>query len=106
MLDEATKVRLLEAIYGGRLAFICGAGLSRADPSNLLSAIQVANVCYDRHSAIEILPRRMRDRLEEIADWFCGHEQLDPYFINTLVPWDDLTGDPNDGHFAIADFLI
>ena len=33
-------------------------------------------------------------------------ESFDSVFLGTLVPWNDLTGEPNPGHAAVADLLI
>jgi hypothetical protein len=105
-LDNLTVARLLGSIEAGNLVLLCGAGLSIAAPSAVLSAVSVSRACYDRHFPIEQLDPALRDDVDALAGHFYGNGQFASLFINRLVPWDDLVGDPNLGHAAVGDFLI
>jgi hypothetical protein len=71
-----------------------------------MSAAQVAHICYDKYHAIAALPVVMRDDIEQLATHFHGTGELESVFIDSLIPWDELVGDSNQGHQAVADFLI
>jgi hypothetical protein len=106
IFDDPTRTRLLGSIEAGRLVVLCGAGLSVPEPSFLMSAVQVSRVCYDKYLPIMQLPAAMRDDVEQLAGHFYGSGEFESVFLGTLVPWDDLVGQPNKGHAAVADFLI
>lgn len=106
IFDDATLTRLLGSIEANRLILLCGAGLSIPPPSDLMSAIRVSQHCYDRYRPIQVLPAAMRDDIGQLAGHFYGTGEFESVFVNTLVPWNDLVGQPNDGHAAVADFLI
>ncbi len=106
VLAEPTVTRLLQAIEASSLVLLCGAGLSRAAPSNLPSAVHVANICYDKYAPIQELPAALRGDIDKLAAFFFDGKQFEPVFIRTLVPWAELVGPPNIGHAAIADLLI
>jgi hypothetical protein len=105
-LDEQTITRLLGSIQAHNLVLLCGAGLSIPSPSNLMSAVAVSRACYDLYQAISPLPANMRDAIDQIAGHFHGLHQFESVFINGLVPWRELTGEPNEGHAAVSDLLI
>ncbi len=44
--------------------------------------------------------------IEALARFFHARGQLQSYFLSKLVDWEAFTGEPNAGHFAIADFLL
>lgn len=75
-------------------------------PSNLMSAVRVAEACYDKWLPTEALPVGLRSNIDELAGHFYGTGQFKSVFISTLVPWDDLVGEPNIGHAAVADLLV
>lgn len=106
IFDDPTRVRLLGSIEANRLVVLCGAGLSIPGPSRLMSAIQVSRACYDKYQPISALPAAMRDDIEQLAGHFYANDEFESVFISTLVPWDDLAGESNHGHAAVADFLI
>ena len=106
IFEPAHLTRLLGSIEAGHLVLLCGAGLSIPSPSNLMSAVRVARTCYDKWSPIEVLPDALRDDIDGLAGHFYTRGTFKNVFISTLVPWDDLVGEPNDGHAAVADFLI
>lgn len=105
-LDAPMLTRLLGSIEANRLVFLCGAGLSMPAPSSLMSAARVAQACYDKWAPTETLPVAMRDDVDQLAGHFYAAGLFEKIFISALVPWDDLVGEPNAGHAAIADLLI
>jgi hypothetical protein len=106
IFDDPTRTRLLGSIEANRLVLLCGAGLSIPEPSYLMSAVQVSRTCYDKYLPIMALPAPMRDNVEQLAGHFYGNGEFEGVFLGTLVPWNDLVGQPNKGHAAVADFLI
>lgn len=76
------------------------------DPSKLMSAVAVARRVYDEYAPTQVLPPALRDDIDQLAGHFLAAGQFEPLFINRLVPWDDLTGEPNQGHAAVADLLL
>lgn len=106
IFDHPTRTQLLGSIEANRLVLLCGAGLSIPLPSGLMSALQVSQACYDKYQAIAELPAPMRDDIDKLAGHFHDTGEFESVFIGSLVPWNDLTGEPNAGHGAIADFLI
>lgn len=108
MLLPAVKARLLASMDAGRLVILCGAGLSMAPPSNLPSARQIAEMCFDAYR-LKVDPHidpALRQNLEALAEHFAGLNTLKAQFIGNLVPWKLFVAPPNPGHAAIADFLI
>lgn len=108
-MTQATITQIVEAVFGGRLVIIAGAGLSMGEPSRLPSAKEVANDCFDRYATIEPgLSADLRDDLEALATLFFskGEYEFQHVFIDQLVPWQKFIRQPNEGHAAIADFLI
>lgn len=106
IFDDPIRTRLLGSIEANRLVLLCGAGLSMPAPSRLMSAVQVSRTCYDKYAPITALPPAMRDDIEQLAEHFYSNGEFESVFIGTLVPWNDLTGESNPGHAAVADFLI
>jgi hypothetical protein len=106
IFNRPTLDRLLGSIEAGNLVVLCGAGLSIPGPSNLMSAVGVSRACYDKWFPTQQLPVNMRDDIDALAGHFYGAGTFKNVFIRTLVPWDDLVGEPNRGHAALADLLI
>jgi hypothetical protein len=102
IFDPPTLTRLLGSIEAGHLVVLCGAGLSIPPPSNLMSAVRVARACYDKWQPTETLPAALRDDIDGLAGHFHAQGTFKSVFISTLVPWDDLVGEPNEGHAAVA----
>lgn len=101
-----TKIRtLLGAIENNTLMFLCGAGLSIPEPSFLPSAPSVAKSCFDKRAPIETLDAMLEYDIDELAGFFYARGDFLETFI-PLVPWNDLSGQPNNGHAAIADLLV
>ena len=88
------------------LVLLCGAGLSVSEPSKLKSAVGVANHCYDAYNLVDPIPPHLRDDVDGLAGYFYALGLFEPLFLRKLVPWDDLTGQPNAGHAAVGDFLL
>jgi hypothetical protein len=106
VLDHVVRTKLLSAIEAQNLIVLCGAGLSVSAPSCLKGAVAVAQHCYDQYAPIEVLNPVLRDDLDTLAGHFHGLGTFRNLFINRLVPWGDLAGEPNAGHAAIGDFLL
>jgi hypothetical protein len=70
-----------------------------------MSAVRVAQACYDKYKPIAVLPAALRNDVDSLAGYFHGRGELQTVFFS-VVPWNDLVGEPNSGHAAIADFLI
>jgi hypothetical protein len=104
-LSDDKLRRLLTAIENDKLTFLCGAGLSIPQPSDLPTAAKVAEACYDKRQPIEALDPLLRTDIDKLAGLFHGRKEFVETFI-PLVPWNDLMGEPNRGHAAVADFLI
>jgi hypothetical protein len=106
ILDEPTRIRLLGSIEANRLVLLCGAGLSIPSPSALMSAVRVSRACYDKYLPTMELPAAMRDNVADLAGHFYGTGEFQSLFLGALVPWNELVGQPNSGHAAVADFLV
>ena len=106
IFDDETVTRLLGSIEANHLVLLCGAGLSIPSPSNLMSAVGVSRACYDKYQHTKVLPPVMRDGIDQLAGHFHGTHECESVFIDSLVPWDELVGEPNAGHAAVSDLLI
>lgn len=106
ILPADTVTRLLGSVEANHLVLLCGAGLSMPAPSNLMSAVRVSRVCYDKYKPVMELPAPIRDRIDQVAGHFHANGEFDGLFIGSLVPWNDLVGEPNAGHAAVSDLLI
>ena len=105
-LPAQTLQRILDSIEAQNLIVLCGAGLSMPAPSSRLSAEGISRICYDNYASTQALPTNLRDDIDKLAGHFFANGQFEALFINRLVPWDDLTGEPNAGHAAVADMLL
>jgi hypothetical protein len=106
VFEQATLSRLQDSIEANRLMLLCGAGLSIPAPNSLMSAVSVARHCFDKRTPHEALAPELREDIDALAGHFYQCGRLKDVFIDTLVPWDELVGDTNDGHAAVADLLI
>jgi predicted acyl esterase len=70
-----------------------------------MSAVRVSRACYDKYRPIAVLPAVLRDDIDALAGHFHGRGEFRTVFLS-LVPWNDLVGEPNAGHATVADFLI
>jgi hypothetical protein len=107
LFPEPTLTRLLGSIEANRLVLVCGAGLSMSPPSNLMSAMKVAEACYDKYQATKVLPPELRQDIDGLAGYFYARSiaEFESVFLGSLVPWNELVGEPNTGHAAVGDFL-
>lgn len=103
-LTAAQTTRFLAAIESDSLVLLCGAGLSAPLPSGLPSAVRIARICYDRWKDVETLDPALRDDLDSLAGHFHDAGSLAKFI--RLAPWEELLGQPNRGHAAIADLLV
>jgi NAD-dependent SIR2 family protein deacetylase len=106
-LDQQLAQKLLSSIKQRKLVIFCGAGLSMSAPSSLPSAQTVTDRCIEAYeqSALEPpMPNDNRNDLGMLAEYFFTRN-LQSFFINQLVEWEQFTGLHNDGHTALADFL-
>src|SRR5580692_8685315 len=71
-----------------------------------MSAVAVARRVYDDYAPTQVLPAALREDIDQLAGHFLANRQFESLFINRLVPWDDLTGQPNEGHAAVGDLLL
>lgn len=95
-------------MHADRLVLVCGAGLSMAAPSNLPPAWRIAEASFDKYT-VETDPNcdpALRHDLEALAQHFVDIGTLETVFIESLVPWTTFIRPPNDGHAAVADFLV
>lgn len=100
--------RLLAAIVARRLVIFTGAGLSMPAPTFLPSARVLAREAARRHEAKtgEILDESVREDIEAQARRFYANKQLQTYFLPNLIDWTGFAGEPNAGHYAVADLLL
>jgi hypothetical protein len=104
-LSDELRIRLLGAIETNSLVFLCGAGLSVPQPSDLPGAVKVSRACYDKWLPTEVLDRALRDDIDSLAGHFHAKGDFVSVFLE-LVPWSELEGPPNKGHASVSDFLL
>jgi len=71
-----------------------------------MPAVRVAQACYDTYRAIRVLPAVLRNDIDGLAADFHSRGEFEGVFIGSLVPWDELVGEPNPGHHAVSDLLV
>lgn len=96
-----------DALIGNRLSVLIGAGLSMAPPSNLPSAANLSASAKQRHEAIYGLTEPpFPNTVEAQAEYFFARGQLDSIYFSKLIDPHAFSSPPNEGHFAVADFLL
>jgi hypothetical protein len=98
---------LLAAIETGDLVVVCGAGLSRTQPSGVPSALELARLCarlFTQSTGL-VVPDGADAHLEALASFFFGNPDFWRLFIEKLLNPGPFRKHPNAGHFAIADLL-
>jgi len=106
-IEEVITI-LLAAVESERLVIVSGAGLSMPEPSDLPSARELAAHCANKHAMVsgDVLSDELREDIEAQAQYFRERAQLESYFLERLVDWKPFFGEPNEGHYAIADLLL
>jgi hypothetical protein len=105
-VDDAVQ-RALDALYAGRLALLCGAGLSMAGPSSLPSAAAIAALAKEKYDATfgdsrPPLPASIDDQ----AQFFFERGELATVYLRTYIDRNAFASPPNRGHVAAADLLL
>jgi hypothetical protein len=105
-LDEGIEIALT-ALHADRLALLCGAGLSMADPSNLPNAAQLASEAKRKHDAQYGATRPpLPAGIEEQAEYFFQRGELGTVYLRTFIDPHAFSGHPNVGHAAVADLPL
>lgn len=75
--------------------------------SNVPSAKQLAEMCWDKYQVItgNSLPATLRSNLENLVQYFLDERLYEPIFIGSLVPWSLFRKEYHLGHVAVADLL-
>ena len=99
--------KVINALIAERLALLCGAGLSMAEPSSLPSAAQLAARAKQKYDAYFGSDREpLPDSIEEQARFFFERGELYTVYLRTYIDPDAFSSMPNLGHCAIADLLL
>jgi hypothetical protein len=97
----------IDALENGRLALICGAGLSMDPPSSILSAQALADRAKEKYDATHGAERPpLAVSIEEQAAFFYAEGHLADYYLRTLIGRHAFSAEPNAGHYAVADLLL
>src|SRR6266446_5554732 len=106
-MEAVNAQELMASITNGRLVVICGAGLSMAPPSSAPSAKEVAIHCSRkcRESTGSPVPDGCEEDIARLASFCYGSPALWSAFRDNYIDWKRFKGQPNRGHFTVADFL-
>ena len=99
--------KAIDAVIAERLALLCGAGLSMAEPSFIPSAAQLAASAkqkYDDYFGPEREP--LPASIDDQAQFFFAQDELYTVYLRTYVNSHAFSSRPNLGHYAIADLLL
>ncbi|MFY0615926.1 hypothetical protein [Shimia sp.] len=78
-----------------------------AGPSNIPSAWAVASSAKREYDAIYGMSNHpLSEDIEEQAEFFYGKGQLATTYLTKLIDKDTFSAPPNNGHLAVADFLL
>lgn len=107
-IDLRTGVEnALDALFSDRLALLCGAGLSMADPSSLPSAAALAWKAKKKYDATYGADRDpLPESIDDQAEFFFRRGELASVYLRTYIDHDAFAAEPNSGHFAAADLLL
>ena len=98
---------VLDLLLTDRLAFLCGAGLSMAAPSNIPSAAELAESAKNKYDATYGNSRpALPPTIDEQTQFFFERGELDTVYLRTYVDHDTFAAQPNLGHFAVADLML
>lgn len=102
--DDGVQLALRALVFD-RLALLAGAGLSMAPPSQLPSALVLAQRAKKTYEAI-FGPPSLSDDIEEQAEFFYRRHELASVYLARLIDRNAFAGRPNSGHYAVADLLL
>ena len=99
--------KAVDAVIANRLALLCGAGLSMAQPSSIPSAAQLAESAKAQYDA-QFGPERdpLPEPIDDQAQFFFAREELYTVYLRTYIDTHAFSSRPNMGHYAIADLLF
>jgi len=99
--------QVLTSLLADRLALLAGAGLSMAAPFSLPSAVARAAKAKQAYDATYGPTRApLAADIEEQAEFFFQRGELATVYLRTLIDKDAFAGQPNPGHYAVADLLL
>jgi hypothetical protein len=106
-MEPELLASLLASVATDSLVIVCGAGLSRTEPSRVPAAADLATSCARRftQSTGMAVPEDAELNLEALAELFFRNPIFWRLFLEQLVEWGPFVRGPNAGHIAIADFL-
>ena len=98
---------VLDLLLTDRLAFLCGAGLSMAAPSNIPSAAELAESAKKKYDATYGASRlALPSTIDEQTQFFFERDELYTVYLRTYVDHDAFAAQPNAGHYAVADLML
>jgi len=104
---QAGVEKALDALLGDRLALLCGAGLSMAQPSQLPSAAALAWKAKQKYDATYGAARPpLPVSIDDQAEFFFQRGELATVYLRLFVDHDAFSAEPNVGHIAAADLLL
>ena len=99
--------KALDALLNNRLSLLCGAGLSMAVPSSIPSAAQLAEWAKIKYDATYGSTRPpLPTSIDDQAHFFFTQGNLYTIYLHSLIDRDAFAGQPNSGHFSIADLML
>lgn len=97
----------LNSLLSNRLALLAGAGLSMAPPTCLRAAADIAALAKQKYDATFGATRPpLPSGIEDQAEFFFGRGELATVYFRTLIDQNAFAGQPNPGHYAVADLLL
>ena len=106
-MEPGLLADLLASVETDSLVIVCGAGLSRTDPSRVPAAAELAQSCartFTQFTGMPV-PDGANVNLETLAEFFFRDHIRWRLFLEQLVKWGPFVRGPNAGHAAISDLL-
>jgi hypothetical protein len=106
-MDQQLLATLLASIETNSLVIVCGAGLSRTEPSNVPAASELATYCartFTQSTGLPV-PDGSETDLEILAQFLFQNPIHWRLFLERIVNWGPFVRGANVGHVAVADFL-
>lgn len=77
-------------------------------PSSAPRAAELAHSCAEKYQLAtgQEVSVALRENLEELAEFFLSSPPTRAGFRDRYIEWSRFTGNPNQGHLAIADLLL